>query len=196
MLNIVCDLDGVLCEYNKDYAMLLVKTSGRDLFPKGWQDEPELVCPVWDYDQHFGYTDAEIAAAMDIVIYSSDFWRNLHPVPGARAAIRVLGQLAKLGHNVYFLTSRVGVTCKRQAEQWLFDMGMDMPTVIISHDKVPFLKSLGKVDLFMDDKLSTVDAAIDVVSGKTVLIDQPYNQARNNDIIVYRTALEAINSIL
>lgn len=177
-MRLAFDLDGCFVEFNAAYADLLIKTTGKDLFPKGWRDDHDLLCPVWEYASHFGYTQEQEDKAWELINRDPEFWKNLRPMFGARAALRHINQLAKRGHDIYFITSRPGVMVKRQTEQWLYDMGIDFPTVIISFDKVPVLKGL-KADMFLDDKLPTILAAAGVGTpvDSTFLFSRPYNRA-------------------
>lgn len=194
-MRLAFDIDGCLANFNEPYAKLLIEESGQDLFPKGWQDEPDLICPVWNYDKHFGYSELHIQMALDRIRDNPNFWHELRPCFGARAALRHINQLAKLGHDVYFITTRFGVNCKRQTEQWLYDMGIDFPTVIISSNKPPVLKGLG-ASLFVDDKLSTIESIGDEVDeGGVFLLDRPYNrEGRSRYIQIVSSVMDALKA--
>jgi hypothetical protein len=149
------DIDGCLANFNEAYTKALIATAGINHMPSGWEGNFD-VYTSWNWDLDFGYTAAQISGTWDRCIVSSPtFWKKLDPLPLATETISRLNMLSKEGHDIYFMTHRMGEKAKRQTEQWLYEMGMDYPTVIMSGHKTPIVLSLG-LNLFVDDKLDTI----------------------------------------
>src|SRR5258706_7339654 len=86
--------------------------------------------------------------------------------------------MANLGHEVYFITNRMGIRAKHQTEIWLYSLGMNYPTVIVTGDKLPILRSLG-VNFFVDDRYETImEVAEAKLPLKLYLRQAPYNYPR------------------
>jgi 5'(3')-deoxyribonucleotidase len=144
------DIDGVLADFNSAFIALIVKHTGKDLFPPRPFD-----IPIWNYPQHFGYTDAEVNECFDLVKKDSMFWLNLRPYAGTYDVLRGL-----YFDYLYFITDRPGVDTKYQSEEWLKEHGLeDTPTVLVSPNKGLLAKCL-KLDYYIDDK---VENCIDVL---------------------------------
>jgi hypothetical protein len=183
MKRIVCDLDGTICEFNTVFTKLIIKETGKDLFPKGWEHDPTFP-PCWDFPEHFGYTDFEIHKVWQAIKNDIHFWENLPALPGTSEAIRQLQILADSGHDIYFLTCRPGFMSKYQTEQWLIQHGMVCPTVIVVSSferKKDIVKGLD-ANIFIDDHPWTAeDIAIKaenenwLVQGHVYLMAAPHN---------------------
>ena len=52
------DVDGVLANFSKGYAELIIELTGKNLFQPGDIEDP----PVWDWDILRGYTKEEVSA--------------------------------------------------------------------------------------------------------------------------------------
>lgn len=178
-MNLCIDLDGVIYAFNPAYAKALIKTSGEDKFPDGWQDDPALLAPVWDWDTYHGYNADQQMKTWKECIFPAKckFWQKLDLMPGAKSAIIRLEGLTKAGHSVYFLTHRSGDNAKLQTEKALYEAGMTYPTVLLceANDK-PYVARALRSDVFIDDKLDTVLAAIRLALPNVFLIDAPYNR--------------------
>ena len=179
-MTICCDIDGCLADFTTSYTDLLIQVSGKDLWPKGWQTSPDFP-PVWEWAQHYGYSKEVEKEAWDKHILSQGiFWQLLNPLPGAEQAIDQLNRLAMEGHDVYYISHRMGLKAKLQTERWLEAYGMYYPTVILTGDKIPVLRAIG-ANLFVDDKPKTVldCAMIAVKEGwkdfHLFIKDTPYN---------------------
>lgn len=163
------DIDGVLANFTDAYAKLLTAQTGIQ-FPKASEDWP----PVWNWDRAAGVISShEQIVWAKIRLKATQFWRGLSPLEGAVAAIRRLDYLSKHGSDVYFLTHRMGEEAKLQTERWLYDHGMDFPTVLLAERKLPILLAL-EVGCFIDDKVSTVEEVAGQIPN-TYLKDAPYN---------------------
>ena len=196
---LVIDLDGCLANFNEAYAQVLMNESGLDPLPPGWEIDPHWP-PVWDWDRAFPPTVRMNVWEKRIRRRNTNFWLRLDPLPQAKEAVQLLHMLAIKGHEVYFLTAREGQDVKLQTEDWLLmKLGMPCPTVIISTEKHHIVNGL-QPDLFVDDRLSTVEA-LAVENWKwpnmeICLVDRPYNRDRKphllKDYTVVGSVLEAL----
>lgn len=177
-MNLCIDLDGCLFDYNYPYAKLLIKVSGEDKFPAGWQDDQSILAPVWDWDTLHGY-DKETQAEVwqnHILPAKKNFWLKLPLLAGAKETILHLDSLVRHGHNVYFLTHRMGENAKYQTEKALYNAGIAFPTVLLCHAEDKHLIAAGLYcDIFIEDKIDTANAAVDFGLAGVYLIDAPYN---------------------
>lgn len=165
--------DGCLCNFTDRYARLLSNETGIQ-FPKASSEWP----PVWYWERDLGVTQEQERTVWerDILARGTNFWLKLKPIEGAGGVIRRLNELTRVGNGVYFLTNRMGDKAKLQTERWLFERGMDYPTVLLSGDKVPLIKALG-IEFFIDDKPDTVQDVHEHCPGVKVFIkDMPYNR--------------------
>ena len=154
MHKVVLDIDGCLANFNHGYGDLLIKLEG-DKLPEDWKTNPEWP-PVWFWDRDAGYSKETEEKAWDTITSDPKFWQTLEPLEGAREVLMNLNGQVKAGKiEVYFITHRPGVKAKLQTENWLYDHGIDFPTVLIASNKVPFLQAI-KANFFEDDKAETV----------------------------------------
>lgn len=195
MLTFAIDIDGVLANFTDAYASALTRRTGI-VFPKMSEDWPTSW--YWDRDAGVSKQDEEETWHKDI-IQSRTFWQRLEPHENAKPAIKQLNTMAQRGDQVYFITHRMGTNVKLQTERWLYNQGMNYPTVIVTGDKTPFLRAL-KVNFFIDDKPQTI---IDVGQAaekekwdnfNLFLFDRPYNRVGvyPNNVQRARTVLEAL----
>jgi uncharacterized HAD superfamily protein len=127
------------------------------------------------------------------------FWWKLLAVPGAYLVIEQLNRLALAGHEIYYITNRVGVKAKLQTEDWLAARGMQHPTVVVTADKVPIVRTL-KLDVFIDDNLDMTNEVARVadeeklpVLGHVYLKSAGYNQEpRRGDLVVVKSVGEML----
>jgi hypothetical protein len=207
-MKIGVDIDGVLSNFTDAYAALLTKETGFE-FPKNSKEWP----PVWFWERarfEREGIDPIIAKAIEKKVWAenilhegSTFWEDLQlfDLFRTRYAIKHLSLLGRKGHEVYFLTHRMGYNAKHQTERWLFNNGMNMPTVILSGDKIPLIRSL-KLDFFIDDKLETVHELYETaekegwLTGKHYFLqDAPYNrEGRRLDLLVIGSITEALEA--
>lgn len=149
---LMCDVDGVLADFNSHYVAVLNLVSGKDI------DLPEGEPSRWDYAQPLGFTHEEETLAWEwIKRAGNQFWQNLPALPHAGDALYDLDRAAGLGLvEVYFITTRPGERVKRQTEEWLADHGFDCPTVIpVAGHKGALCRALGVTDV-LDDKPENV----------------------------------------
>lgn len=166
------DMDGVLAAFVPAYEELIVRLAGVDKFPKRY---PEALPPVWDWPQHYGYSNETLDRVWKHIKYSTTFWRGLPAVPGAWTLAEYLHPR---GHEVYFITDRPGVNPQRQTARWLHDvLGFDNPAVITSRLGKGICARALALDLYVDDKYEYVlDVQEQCPNTQVLCIDYPYNQ--------------------
>lgn len=174
------DIDGVLANFCDAFAKVVTKQTGIT-FPRTSKEWPA----VWNWDRAAGVTPEQEALAWKTVWADDNFWTNLAPMPEAQMTATQLNHLAKLGHEVYYLTHRAGDRAKYQTEKFLFGIGVDYPTVLLGGDKVPLIRHL-KLDFFIDDRPDTILEVTRVaeeenlpVKGHIFVKDAPYNKGVN-----------------
>jgi uncharacterized HAD superfamily protein len=161
------DVDGVLANFNDDYGRILVETSGRNLIPANFTIDD---IDTWHWEKKLGYTAKEVDAVWRVIDTHPFFWSALRALPGARHLT------ALNAHDVYFITSRPGVTAKQQTENWLVAHGIFRPTVLISSKKGPVVAGLD-LDFFVDDKLENcVEVEAAAPNTRVYLLDYKYNR--------------------
>lgn len=169
-MKIGIDIDGVLADFNTGYIDLIRRTTGIQLPPVS-----NVYPDVWHYERAAGVTKKQEHEVWEH-IRNSEFWGQLFPLKGTLEVLDKLTQLRYEGHEIYFITSRVGKKVKFQTERWLSLYGMNNPTVLISDKKGPVAQGL-ELDVFIDDKPENC-ADVQLASPKTrvFLLDQPYNR--------------------
>lgn len=195
MLTLAIDIDGVLANFTDAYAACVTRRTGI-VFPKMSDEWPTS----WYWDRDAGVTrEQEEETWKKDIIQTRNFWQKLEPHEGAKPALKYLNQMASRGDQLYFITHRMGDSVKLQTERWLYNHGINYPTVIVTGQKLPFLRALG-VNFFIDDKPSTVIEVGEAAMAEKwenfnlFLFDRPYNRngAYPNNVQRARTVLEAI----
>jgi uncharacterized HAD superfamily protein len=180
MAKLGIDLDGCLCNFNDSYAKVLTEHTGI-VFPKNSNTWPT----EWYWERAAGVTKEQESWVWKnrILQKGSKFWQHLTPLEGAMETLKQLNKLSNNGHDIYFITNRPGDTAKRQTEEWLYEQGMDYPTVIISSDKLPVIHGLD-LTFFVDDKIETIDEIANDIwhlkGGHLYLKIAPYNRTNPN----------------
>lgn len=191
------DIDGVLADFTTAYADLLVEITGSDLLPKGWREGivNKTFPTSWNWDLDAGYTKEQTRQVWERgILTSAKFWRSLQALPGAQDAIKQFNKLSNEGHEVYFMTHRMGKKAKQQTEEWLYDHGMNYPTVLLSGDKTPLLANLG-AKFFIDDKVATMNDVLraGVVGEHLYIINSPWNnEGRERGLKAAHSAVDAL----
>lgn len=166
------DVDGVLADFNTAYIDLVIKLSGRNLFPLKPFD-----IPCWNYPEFYGYTKAEVRAAWDAINSNPYFWATLPAYEGTKQVLQLLSAIDGDEGAVYFITTRTGINPKKQTAQWLVKHGfIGWPSVIVSSKKGPVAQGID-LDVFIDDK---TENCIDVTSAmglkcNVFMLNQPWN---------------------
>lgn len=179
MNKIGCDIDGVLADFNLAYGKLFIEIGKENRFGENWQERLAATeFPLsWDWETQAGYSPETIRAVWDHIKRSEKFWMNLTTYPGTERVIKRLNQMANGGSEVYFLTNRMGEKAKLQTEKWLYNLGVNYPTVIVASDKLPIIQSLS-LNFFIDDKPETIQAISEanLPDLKLWLRKHPYNE--------------------
>jgi 5'(3')-deoxyribonucleotidase len=185
-MTIGCDVDGVLANWAMEFAKFFPQYD----IPVDSPDFP----PVWNWPEHYGATQEEVANAWRKANDSPTWWLRLAPMPDGIDTINQLGGLNVLGHNVYFITKRHGNQVKSQTEQWLHNYGFCYhPTVILAkQEKQPIITALG-CDIMIDDKQENLYRLPHNTT--KFLIDAPYNQGNlwDPEIKRVKTVREALS---
>ncbi len=167
-MRIGVDVDGVLADFNVAFIKRIIRVTGQDLFP----DRPFEI-PMWDYPQHYGYTNAQIAAVWEDVKRDTCFWANLLPYTTTRRFFQDLDVMAP-GSDVYFITNRTGHLCRRQTENWLIAQGAGpRPLIVISGDKAGWCQALN-LDIYIDDNFENA-VAVGKTHTRSFLLNRPWN---------------------
>lgn len=187
------DLDGCLANFNQRYGDLLARVAGVDLRPTGWAGNPDWPSE-WNWDSDSCCYDPRVIRTVwrDLIIDSTNFWQGLEPLPRTRQTLKQLNKLGKKGHDVYFLTHRAGKKAKLQTEAWLYEHGVDFPSVLLSGEKAPIIRSLG-VDVFIDDKIENVLSVLNETRARVYLVDAGYNrQDRDPKLRIVQSVEDAL----
>lgn len=146
-LKIGFDVDGVLALFDTGYRQKLKQVSGKD-GTLGVSEEP----PCWNWPTECGYTQEDDNAAWKAIKADERFWVSLPPMPQARQALTILSEAYNEGHEVYFITHRMGVNPHMQTSAWLVNNGyLGFPNVLVTGNKGPIAKGL-QLTHFIDDK--------------------------------------------
>ena len=171
------DLDGVLANFTDSFAAILTRHSGVT-FPQEGPDWPQVW--HWEYEElvKAGLSQDTIrdivqAAWEEVNDPRTQFWATLAPLSDVR-----LGFVQKCiedGHEVYFITSRPGLTAKEQTEKW-GQVHFEQPiNVIVSSEKGKWCKTLG-LDVYVDDRgENIIDVEHTSPLTRAYLLNRPYN---------------------
>lgn len=152
------DLDGVLCDFNYSFIEMLEKVSGKQSTHDKRQ-EPL----TWAYPTSIGFTKEDENNAWAAVRQSFSFWMTLKPLFEAQQAMGVLAGMSTAGHDIYFITTRMGQAPQLQSQAWCAIHGFEAPSVLIAaNSEAKGLLAKG-LDLthFIDDKPSNCFAVDD-----------------------------------
>lgn len=200
-MRIGIDIDGVLADFVTGFNALAKKEYNVDL------PNP---APEWDWAKAGGLTSAQRNRLWEL-IKSTPFFGTLPPKAGAPDALDRLNDLAGNGHDVYFITTRPGVTAKMWSELWLTGHGCNIPTVLLAvneEGKGSIAKGLG-LDVFVDDKPENNLAVINA-TGRTspipggglktnirvYLVQDLYNEWAWTQPFNYGTPVSSLNAVL
>ena len=179
MANIGVDLDGVVARFESGYAPLLTKRCGIE-FPL---DSPEFP-PVWHWPNAWDVPQDAQDAAWQEIKEDPTFWLSLLPMPGAEECLSELDYLSWKGHNIYFITHRMGAQAKRSTERWLQIHGMENPTVMLVEQKHLAAVAL-RLDAYIDDMWENVTEVKHFTKQhglptRVYMARRPYNRSQFN----------------
>lgn len=173
-IRLVCDLDGVLFDFNSHFVNL-----ARMLYPH---------CSVPDVSQHYpdewNYMLKHLHKKEDAelwrrIINSKDFWETC---PAYDYADELLVTAQTSADKLYFLTSRSGKRVQAQTVKALNNIaeGLNVTGAVIAvpkaEMKIDIINALNATH-FIDDKPETIGQAwTDCVNTKIAIWDQPWNR--------------------
>jgi uncharacterized HAD superfamily protein len=168
-MRIGIDIDGVLADFNESFIRRTVTVTNRDMFPPRPFD-----IPIWDYPQHYGYTEAEVSAVWKTIVEDSMFWAYLTPYPTTKPFLQKLNPEKD---DLYFITSRPGIIAKQQTEAWIrYYGGPVSPTVLISSMKGECARALD-LEAYIDDRDKNVlNVRAYSSTTRVYILDQPWNR--------------------
>lgn len=167
------DVDGVLANFCIGYERLFVEVTGRNTFAP-YDAETGPISWNWP-TEHYGYTAEETTEVWNRIKNSREFCQGLPALPDAkRLAAWVMAN--SYGHDIYFITSRVGPHAKVATENWLNWLFGFTPTVLIVKGELKGQVCAGLgLELFVEDNIDNA-RGIAAAGVKTYLIDRAYNQ--------------------
>lgn len=159
-MKIGIDIDGVTADFVTLFLPALREVLGRVVRYE------EIT--TYRFQDAFGYSD-EVEARLQVEIDRRDLLRRLPVVPGAREAIRRLGQ----AHEVHFVTARPEARWGEATRDWLESRGFSNASLRFREGRKA--EASEGFDLFVEDHLET---ALDLVTQKihVCLYDHPWNQ--------------------
>lgn len=196
------DIDGVLADFTKDYIRVLEAVSGKTCTLQAGEEPP-----CWHFETAVGFDKEDVTKAWGEIKEDPVFWVNLSPTMEAIPALQSLKGAYAAGHDVYFITNRMGIAPHMQTMVWLMSKGFPAPTVLLSPEinRVSMKGALAKglqLTHFIDDKPGNVEAVKDQLPECTVaLLSKRYNEPEQFElklkgIIVVKTVLEFFQLIV
>ena len=180
------DIDGVLAAFVPAYQALTVRLAGGD---NKFHPDDIINPPCWNWPEFRGYSDDLMKQVWGEIVASPNFWRRLLPISMNVNALELVIESLEHRHDVYFITSRPGMSAKRQTEGWLttyllYDDPDVRPTVLLASDKGAVAKAL-KLDCYLDDNLDNIKSVLrESPKTRAYLLNRSYNRG---EAFVYRT---------
>lgn len=171
------DIDGVLADFVAGYQPLFVKITGEDKFLPGDIEDP----PSWNWPSDRGYTKEQTSQVWERIKGDETFWLNLKGHKPNLAALRTYLWEFGEDHDLYFITSRLGVGVKVQTQEWLRrNVGVSHyghTTIIVGHRVKGLIAKALQLDAYIDDNLDNVyDVLKEAPTTRTYLLNRRYNQ--------------------
>ncbi len=193
-MRVVCDIDGVLAEYNEPFRQLLIG-AGATMRPFGVAAQPT----TWDWYEVYGATPEQVKAASEHTSTHPEWWGCLPPHPEFdNMANNRLAQ-ACFTHEVTFVTTR---PCGRdQTVGWLkYHLSLNPQVVLCPRQKLDALFSM-EPDVIIEDRLKTLQQYRDLVDDKSappcrlLLVNRRYNQGDRQGMEVFETTGDALKAL-
>lgn len=172
------DVDGVLANFSFAYMHLIIRLTGKNLFPETDWKNPSC----WDWDLVAGYTKEERKLAFASIAESNSFNISLEPFHENVTPLRHNMKYLIDNHDVYFVTNRGGRTAKTQTEEWLRryvaprgNYG-ECTAIITGHRVKGLICRALQLDAYIDDNYDNVmDCMIESPTTNTYLLNKSYN---------------------
>ena len=114
-----------------------------------WAGLPSLPVSSWHAYRDHGMSDEEFVDSLNAAA-ASGLFLDAKPIPGFIEAVR---RFKAAGHSIHFFTARpLTPTVASHTLEWLDRHGVPYDSVCIGWDK-----TVASVDVFLDDKVQTVD---------------------------------------
>lgn len=158
MSTILCDVDGVLCDFASKFLDI-------HAYLHGIKFKVDQIT-TWDFSSVA--TAEEVDAVFGWISENPGIVRYLKPYPGA---IEAVNKLRNHGHRVVAVTTpRHDCTWAYERAQWLKERWFKDEDIVFAHDK-----SLVCGDYFVDDRPENVESWIDRWSRPAYLLNRPWN---------------------
>ena len=170
---ILLDIDGVIGNFYKSFAMYLNKHYGCKL-------DINTEVPVYDlYKWGHGLSEDTVNSAIDAWMLDDGFL-NIPVYPGAKQFVYKLMDK----YDVYIVTARMGdfktrladdvlVKIKKDTLKWFKKHGIPAPKIFFDHNKIDFCLS-NSISILIEDKFKT--AKLGIQNGiDCVLMSRPWN---------------------
>lgn len=160
-MRIICDLDGVIANWGKQWDRYLDDITGTERIPRHHQQTT--------FDLKAGLDDDE-RKIVDDVMATPGFYADLEPINGA---IEGLHYLDALGHDVTICTSPwiANPTCASDKLAWVrYHLGDDWAKRTV----ITFDKTIVRADFLIDDKPEV--SGVMAPEWEHIVYDQGYNR--------------------
>lgn len=172
----VCDVDGVLADFNNPFRRQLEEMTGKK--PAVWPPQH------WNWYKDYCSSKELAAAWKEIDTSSGAWWKRLDAYEPK--AYKDLDALAMMG-DLYFLTARWGEGVKSATEQWIWEtQGFECPTVLVGANPEGKAAIVNALDItyFIDDRPENLEAVYEGcgvfrhgnADRKLFLFDQSWNR--------------------
>lgn len=162
-LRVICDLDGVVANFDDSARALLKEHRGVDAPPSDGWDSIQSYCT----DEDWGWLWAE---GVELGLF-----RNCVPYAGAEPALRQLDRLVELA----FVTSRPKAAIP-DTLAWLGRYRFPVPELHVVCDR-PKSDVVPQADIYIDDGPHVIDDLRRNTHGLVLIFDRPWNRDAAED---------------